>query len=56
MRNPLIKILKNIREEGIFPSDNEIKNAIEALNLKSITPKRLKRNLMLVPTPLGMVA
>jgi len=56
MRNPLVVILKNLKEEGIFPSDNEIKNAIEILNLKSITPKRLKRNLMLVPTPLGMVA
>lgn len=56
MKNPLIEILKNLKEEGIFPSDNEIKNAIEILNLKSITPKRLKRNLKLIPIPLGMVA
>ena len=56
MRNPLIKILKNIREEGIFPTDNEIRNAIETMKLISITPKQLKRNLRLVPTPLGMVA
>ena len=54
--NPLVKMLKNIKEEGIFPTDFEIRNAIEMMKLISITPKQLKRNLKLVPTPLGMVA
>ena len=56
MKYPLVEILKNLKEEGIFPSDKEIKNAIENLKLISITPKQLKRNLKLIPTPLGMVA
>ena len=50
-------ISRNFREsekEGIFPTDNEIKKAIETLKLISITPKELKRNLKLIPTPLGM--
>jgi len=55
MKNPLIEILRNLKEDGIFPSDEEIKNAIEVLKLISITPKQLKRNLKLIPTNLKMV-
>ena len=56
MKNPLKEILRNLKKEGIFPSDEEIRNAIEVLKLKSITPKQLKRNLKLIPTNLKMVA
>ena len=50
MKNPLVEILENLKKEGIFPTDNEIKKAIETLKLISITPKELKRNLKLIPT------
>ena len=31
MKNPLVEIPKNLKEEGIFPSDKEIKNRLESL-------------------------
>ena len=36
MKNPLVEILENLKKEGIFPTDNEIKKAIETLKLISI--------------------
>ena len=54
MKNPLLKILKNLKEEKLFPTDEEIKLAIEKLQLISITPKKLKQNLQLLAITKGI--
>tara|TARA_Y100001958_G_C21164315_1_gene497477 strand:+ start:682 stop:927 length:246 start_codon:yes stop_codon:yes gene_type:complete len=44
--NPLKDLVNKFNEFGIFPSDSEMKDAIEGSGVKSLTPEQLELNLL----------